>query len=315
MRPLSELMEFLTDTMSMTDVYQPAVVLHLLERGGSASKEDLARTLAGYDESVQDYYERILMRWPKKTLTKHQVVNYDKPKKTFTLDFELNDTATVEEIKTVCIRKIEEWIARKAARGGAAKVEASVRYRILKAARGKCELCGISAKICPIDIDHIVPQSKTDKERHVVKDGVRMHVDDERNLQALCFQCNRAKRDGDDTDFRPPTQKLVRDRIPEIIRESGRVPVTKRLEGEAFTAALLAKLVEEHVELLGELEESDEGREEKAVGEVVDMIEVLFSLGLALGSSEADTMHKLQVKRGENGGFASGTFLIVIQET
>jgi hypothetical protein len=47
MRPAKQLVGFLNDTMSMTDIYQPAVVLHLLEHGGTASKHDLARPLTG----------------------------------------------------------------------------------------------------------------------------------------------------------------------------------------------------------------------------------------------------------------------------
>jgi hypothetical protein len=33
MRPAEQLVTFLTETMSMTDIYQPAVILHLLEHG------------------------------------------------------------------------------------------------------------------------------------------------------------------------------------------------------------------------------------------------------------------------------------------
>ena len=64
MRHLKELIAFLRDRMSMTAVYQPVIVLRLLERGGTASKADLAQALSAYDESVQEYYQRILMRWP-----------------------------------------------------------------------------------------------------------------------------------------------------------------------------------------------------------------------------------------------------------
>jgi predicted house-cleaning noncanonical NTP pyrophosphatase (MazG superfamily) len=300
MRPIGELLEFLTKTMSMTDIYQPAVVLHLLERGGRSGKADLARTLAGYDESVQDYYEHILMRWPKITLAKHDVVTYDRAQKTFSLTFDLRDAETVERAKALCAEKIRAWIEKRAARGEAAKVEASTRYRVLKAARGKCELCGISAKISPIDIDHIVPRSQADKHDHVVKGGVRMHIDDERNLQALCFRCNRAKRDQDATDFRLPTQKLVRDRIPDIIRTSGKTPVTKLLTGEQLRDGLLEKLTEEHAELLADL----------SLGEVVDMIEVLLALSRTLGYTEADTLLQLRAKRTDRGAFEQGVFLL-----
>jgi hypothetical protein len=45
MRPISELLEFLTHQMSMQAVYQPVVILHLLTRGGLATRADLARVL------------------------------------------------------------------------------------------------------------------------------------------------------------------------------------------------------------------------------------------------------------------------------
>ncbi|MGB6017774.1 MAG: hypothetical protein WBG32_23770 [Nodosilinea sp.] len=50
MRPIADLLDFLTHQMSMQAVYQPVVILHLLTRGGLATRADLARTLGGYDE-------------------------------------------------------------------------------------------------------------------------------------------------------------------------------------------------------------------------------------------------------------------------
>ncbi len=80
---LSELRIFLTDTMSMSEVYQPVIIKELLENGGSCSKDQLAARLADHDASVQEYYQKILMRWPKTTLTKHGVVEYDRASKSF----------------------------------------------------------------------------------------------------------------------------------------------------------------------------------------------------------------------------------------
>ena len=80
---LSELRIFLTDTMSMSEVYQPVIIKELLENGGSCSKDQLAARLADHDASVQEYYQKILMRWPKTTLTKHGVVEYDQASKSF----------------------------------------------------------------------------------------------------------------------------------------------------------------------------------------------------------------------------------------
>jgi hypothetical protein len=132
MRSADQLVTFLTETMSMTDIYQPAVILHLLEHGGTASKQNLARTLSGHDRSVQEYYEKVLMRWPKATLTKHGVVSYDRKEKAFALAFDLSDHEAVAEAKRICERKIAEWIQKKAERDPSGGVDASTRYRVLK---------------------------------------------------------------------------------------------------------------------------------------------------------------------------------------
>jgi predicted house-cleaning noncanonical NTP pyrophosphatase (MazG superfamily) len=253
MRELSELLEFLTQKMS------------------------------GYDESVQEYYQSILMRWPKITLTRHNIVTYDRKRKTFSLNFDLEDVSLVERAKAICEEKTREWIDKQAAKSDTPRIEASKRYRVLRAAKGKCELCGISAKISPIDIDHIVPRSKANKEGYISKDGARMRIDDERNLQALCFRCNRAKRDADSTDFRMSQRKLVRDRIPEIIQRSGRTPVVKRLKGNQLAVQLKEKLTEEHAELLANTD----------IDEISDMIEVLLAIAKLNGYTATEVMDYL----------------------
>jgi predicted house-cleaning noncanonical NTP pyrophosphatase (MazG superfamily) len=303
MRNLSELLDFLDNTMSMTEIYQPVIIRYLLEKGGKAGKAELAKVLSGYDTSVQEYYQQVLMRWPKITLTKHDIITYDSKHKEFSLNFELGNPVLIEAAKEVCEEKIERWITARAARSDRPNEVASIRYRVLKAARGKCELCGISAKISPIDVDHIIPRSKVDRKGRVLKDGIWMHVDDERNLQALCFRCNRAKRDSDTTDFRLPSSKLVRDKVPEIIANEGQTPITKTLHGQSLIEKLFEKLTEEHTELLAE----------NNIEEVADMIEVLLSIARAYGYGEDETLEFLRQKRAEKGGFNKGIFLERVQ--
>ena len=58
MRPISELLDFLENQMSMQAVYQPLVILHLLMRGGFATRADLAQTLSEYDEVGLEHWDR-----------------------------------------------------------------------------------------------------------------------------------------------------------------------------------------------------------------------------------------------------------------
>ena len=68
-------------------------------------------------------------------------------------------------------------------------VPGTLRYEVLKRARFRCELCGTSADVRALEVDHIVPRSKGG-------------ADGPDNLQALCYSCNSTKRDRDDADFR-----------------------------------------------------------------------------------------------------------------
>lgn len=192
-----DLIEYLTKKMSMTEIYQPVIIKELLCSGGSATKDELARKLAEYDLSVVEHYKRILMRWPKITLTKHGIVFYEKQGQIFQLTVMPESQTDRDEAIKICEANVEKWLLRKQDSDRTVLGTASVRYQVLKQAHGKCQLCGIPAALRPIDIDHIVPRSKADKNGRVNKDGKLIDVNAPENLQALCFECNRSKRDTD----------------------------------------------------------------------------------------------------------------------
>ena len=290
----TDLKSFLVEEMSMTEVYQPVIIKELLKHGGSCTKDQLAAALADYDLSVKDYYRKIVMRWPKITLTKHKVVDYQRKGEKWNLIASFDD---MDELVKICDSKISEWLEKKRDHEKDPAVNESKRYRVLKRARSKCELCGIPAQLRPLDIDHIIPQSKADRYGKVVLHGKHVPVHSEENLQVLCFKCNRAKRDHDRTDFRK-RKKLVRDRIPEIIRKDGRDPIVKTLTGNRLMLALNEKLVEEHEEYL----------ESKDVHELADMVEVILAIAKAKGSSQEQLFDIMTQKRTSNGGFAEGYF-------
>jgi|GEM_PF-1186789 len=111
MRPIAELIEFLTHTMTLMTIYQPAIILHLLARDGVASRSTLAQMLSGNESGDLEFWDRVLMKNPKLVLvTRHQILKYDKENQTFFLNFDLADTEAVEQAKTICEQKIETWI-------------------------------------------------------------------------------------------------------------------------------------------------------------------------------------------------------------
>ncbi|MGO4441360.1 HNH endonuclease [Rhizobium sp. RAF56] len=285
----------------MTDLYQPAIIKELLLHDGKGSKSQIASALAGYDLSVLEYYKAVVMRWPKITLEKHGIVAYQASGQQFSLCHFPDDAAVRDEAVRICDAKIAEWIERKRLKERAPEAGASVRYELLKEAHGKCQLCGIDRSISPMDIDHIVPRSRADKFGRVRKGERWIDVNSRENLQVLCFRCNRAKRETDDTDFRR-TSKLVRDRIPEIIAGEGRTVDVVELSGPKLIAALKDKLVEEHAEFISAASVAD------SLAELADMIEVILAIGSKLGAEESRLTEMVLKKREERGGFSKGFF-------
>ncbi len=75
--------------------------------------------------------------------------------------------------------------------------------------------------------------------------------------------------------------KLVRDRIPQIIESDGRRAVTHLLDDGSYRAALLAKLLEE-------AGEASEASAEALPGELADVLEVVLALAKATQTSWQD---------------------------
>lgn len=93
--------------------------------------------------------------------------------------------------------------------------------------------------------------------------------------------------------------KLVRDRIPEIIRESGKECEVVIAKEEERNKLLEKKLIEEVNEFL----------EDKNLEELADIMEVLFGLAHNMGYSEEDLLMKRVEKLIERGGFKDGVVL------
>jgi len=213
-----ELKQFIEKKMVMSDIYQPVILLELIESDNSASKEQLARALMAADVANMTRWQKILMRYPKQVLSDHKVLKYDSKTKTFNLLVESLTPKQVSELRAILEKKITSYNKSKVVK------QAGAKYKKLAVARGCCEACGAPGNKFQLHVDHIVPQSKANKDKKVkLPNGELINVHDERNLQVLCVTCNTGKRDADDFDFRPSPERLneVIAGVKEIALENG----------------------------------------------------------------------------------------------
>lgn len=180
--------------MRMSHIYQPEMIMTILDHGGRANVTEIAKRLLSRDVSQIEYYEERVKQMVGRVLVKNDVVKRDG--NVFQLlGFEELSAADFKELRSDCEKAITDFLDK---RGDAVfshrtkssgYISGSIRYRILKRAKFRCELCGISADKKALEVDHIIPRNKQGS-------------DDESNLQALCYSCNAMKRDTDATDFR-----------------------------------------------------------------------------------------------------------------
>ena len=190
----SNLKDFILNRMRMSHIYQPVMLMTLLKEGGVASIETLSKKLLIEDKSQQEYYGNITRNMVGRVLNNHGIVQKDG--KTFKLrDYETYTEDQRIELIQICQEKLNEYIEKRGKRifehrrKSAGYISGSIRYNVLKDAKFRCELCGISADTKALEVDHIIPRNKGGS-------------DEINNLQALCYSCNAMKRDKDSTDFR-----------------------------------------------------------------------------------------------------------------
>jgi diadenosine tetraphosphate (Ap4A) HIT family hydrolase/5-methylcytosine-specific restriction endonuclease McrA len=192
----SKLKSYIEREMVMQHIYQPVMLRTLLRsKEYKASIEDIAREFLINDEPQLQYYKYITKIMPGRVLRSHGIViaEYD--------EFGLNigGKLTREQVRHLvhlCDLRIEQyekkygrksiWHSRFA---GALDISGPLQYEVLKRAKERCELCGISKTVKALQVDHIIPLSKG---------GLTVPE----NLQALCYSCNAQKQNRDDTDFR-----------------------------------------------------------------------------------------------------------------
>ena len=189
-----DLKEYIESKMRMSHIYQPVMIKTLLMNKGRADKTKIARSLFSYDASQIEYYEKVTNNMVGRVLRKNGVVQ--KEKDVYRLNnFDSLASEEVIELIQLCEQKIQDYIDKRGdaiwahRRKNRKAVSGSVRYEVLKRAKGRCELCGVSKEEKALEVDHILPKNL----------GGEDSID---NYQSLCYTCNANKRDTDDTDFR-----------------------------------------------------------------------------------------------------------------
>ncbi len=102
--------------------------------------------------------------------------------------------------------------------------------------------------------------------------------------------------------------KLVRDKIPEIIAQNGGNPTTVTLEESLYQSALSDKLHEEITELETATTKQD------ITAEIADIVEVLEALALTHNVSFEQILKEKEEKREKRGGFTKRIFLEYVDE-
>ena len=215
----SRLLDFISRDMRMSHVYQPVMLRVLLENEGQASRSTIAKAFLAEDRSQIEYYEAIVRNMPGRVLGRHGIVER------VGLDYRLTDDFTdlSPDQRRRLIEACDDRLAAYLEKRGLAPwqhrkkatdyVPGSLRYDVIRRAKGRCEACGASVEDRALEVDHIVPRNKGGS-------------NDPFNLQALCYLCNAQKRDRDQTNYaavrasyevrhegcvfcEPPTDRLV----------------------------------------------------------------------------------------------------------
>ena len=191
-----QLSEFINKKMRMSHIYQPVMLMTLLAHGGRCHEREIAEALLAHDESEIEYYSQITNNMVGRVLRSHEIVSRDKATKSYQLnDYDDLTSKQKDALIALCEKRLNAFIE---ARGRAiydhrrlsvGYISGTLKYDVLKRARFRCELCGISADEKALEVDHIVPRNHGGS-------------DDLSKFQALCYTCNAMKRDRDDTDFR-----------------------------------------------------------------------------------------------------------------
>jgi predicted house-cleaning noncanonical NTP pyrophosphatase (MazG superfamily) len=101
--------------------------------------------------------------------------------------------------------------------------------------------------------------------------------------------------------------KLIRDKIPNIIAEQGKTFEIELLDDQTFIKKLNEKLKEE-------IEEYYNAKEDEVIGELADILEIVYAIADYNGISIEELENERELKKLKRGGFKERIYLKSVTE-
>jgi diadenosine tetraphosphate (Ap4A) HIT family hydrolase/5-methylcytosine-specific restriction endonuclease McrA len=296
-----QLIDFVERRMRMSHIYQPVMLLTLLQHDGQCSETDIAKAISVHDPTQIEYYEAITRNMVGRVLTRHGVVKRD-GKRFSLLSAEALTKGQRTELRRLLETKLDQYVAKRGERIwqhrklGLGDISGTVKYEVLRRASLCCELCGVSNRERALEVDHIVPRNHGGS-------------DDVANLQSLCYSCNAMKRDRDATDFRALRESYGHREItcPFCARQKGgHIALENELcfgikDGYPVTDLHMLVVPKRHVSDFFELYEPEKHAcvrlldEAKRRAKAQDPSIAGFNVGINVGEAAGQTVHHCHV--------------------
>jgi len=129
----------------MEHIYQPVMLMTLLQNKGEASITDLAKAILSRDESQIEYYSKITRDMVGRVLRKHGIV--EKDGRAFRLvGFDAMTSDQVVQLIALCQEKLDQYLDDRGdkvfqhRRQSAGYISGTLRYDVLKKSAFHCEL-------------------------------------------------------------------------------------------------------------------------------------------------------------------------------